>query len=94
MSELYSPPLNQTDHNSELLELFLVLLHDERLVEMIEEQLEKEDYLMNSPFLQKVRAEEREEERYEIAKNFKQAGVDIQIIANATGLSIEEIEQL
>ena len=88
------------------MELFLILLHDERLVEMIQEQLEKEDYLMNSPFLQKIRDEEREEGReegieigvekrsYEIAKNLKQAGTDIGLIANATGLSIEEIEKL
>ncbi len=70
-----------------------ILLQDKRLVEMIQEQLDKEDYLMNSPFLQKV----RNEERYEIAKNFKQVGIDVQIvqiIANATGLSVEEIEQL
>ncbi len=83
---------------TKLLELFLILLHDERLVEMIQEQLEKEDYLMNSPFLQKVRAEEREEaidqERHAIAKNLKQVNIDVQIIANTTGLSIEEIEQL
>ncbi len=63
-----------------LLELFLVLLHDERLVNMIQEQLEKEDYLMNSPFLRKIRAEEREEgreeERHVIARNFKRAGVN------------------
>ena len=78
--------------------MFLVLLHDERLVDMIQEQLEKEDYLMNSPFLQKIRAEEREggreEECYLIAKNFKQTGIDLEVIAEATGLSIDEIKKL
>ncbi len=66
---------------------------------MIREQLEKEDYLMmNSPFLQDIRGEGHEEGRdersYEIAKSLKRAGVDVQVIADATGLSIEEIEQL
>ncbi len=83
---------------TKLLELFLILLHDKKVVKMIREQLEKEDYLMNSPFLRKIRGEGheegREEERHVIAKNFKQAGVDVQVIADATGLSIEEIEQL
>ena len=52
-----------------LLELFLTLLHDERLVEMIQEQLEKEDYLMNSPFLQKVRGEGYEEGVMKLLRN-------------------------
>ena len=81
-----------------LLELFLTLLHDERLVSMIQEQLEKEDYLMNSPFLQKVRGEShkegREEERYEIAKGMKEEGMDVKVIAKLTHLRIEEIEKL
>ena len=77
-----------------LLELFLTLLHDERLVKMIQEQLEKEDYLMNSPFLQKVRGEGHDERSIEIAKNLKQAGADIGLIAKTTGLSVEEIEKL
>ena len=40
------------------------------------------------------REEGREEERYAIAKNFKQAGTPIDLIATATGLSVEEIEKL
>ncbi len=78
--------------------MFLVLLHDERLVEMIQEQLEKEDYLMNSPFLQKVRGEGHkeghEEERYVIAKGMKEEGIEVGVIAKLTHLSMEEIEQL
>ena len=73
-----------------LLELFLTLLNDERLVNMIQEQLEKEDYLMNSPFLQKI----RNEERHEIASNMRQEGMEVEQIAKLTGLSVEEIEQL
>ena len=33
-------------------------------------------------------------EKREIAKNFKQAGIPIEIIAENTGLSCEEIEKL
>ncbi len=83
---------------TKLLELFLILLHDERLVEMIQEQLEKEDYLMNSPFLQKIRAEERDEGRdersYEIAKGMKEKGLSVELIMELTNLSADEIEQL
>ncbi len=64
------------------------------LVNMIQEQLEKEDYLMNSPFLKKVKSEGREERSYEIAKNMRKEGVDVEQIARFTGLSVEEIEQL
>ena len=40
------------------------------------------------------RAEGREEERMELARKFKASGVSIDIIANATGLSEEEINAL
>ncbi len=50
--------------------------------------------MMNSPFLQDIRSEGREERSHEIAKNLKQKGVEAELIASATELSIEEIEQL
>ena len=40
------------------------------------------------------RAEGREEERMELARKFKASGVSIDIIANATGLSEEEINAI
>ena len=40
------------------------------------------------------RAEGEKEERLRNAKNFKQLGVDLETIAKATGLSVEEIEKL
>ena len=40
------------------------------------------------------RAEGREEARRETARNFKQLGVDLITISQATGLSIEELEAL
>ena len=44
--------------------------------------------------LDTAKEEGREEERYVIAKNLKQTGTAIEIIAKATGLSVEEIEKL
>ena len=38
--------------------------------------------------------EERERRNHEVAKNLKKAGVDVKIIAEATGLSVEEIRKL
>ncbi len=65
----------------ELLTMLVALIEDERLVEMIQEQLKKEDYLMNSLFLQKIRDEERNEGRdehsYEIAKGMKEKGLSV-----------------
>ncbi len=61
---------------------------------MIENHLEKDDLLLNTPYLQKVRGEGAKEKAQEVAKNLKQEGIDLQVIANATGLSVEEIEQL
>ena len=40
------------------------------------------------------REEGREEARRETARNFKQLGVDLTTISQATGLSIEELEAL
>ena len=37
---------------------------------------------------------EMEARNLETAKNFKKAGVDVKIISEATGLTIEEIEKL
>ena len=44
--------------------------------------------------LEKGRSEGAALEKREIAKNFKQAGIPIEIIAENTGLSCEEIEKL
>ena len=44
--------------------------------------------------LEKGRSEGVAQEKREIAKNFKQAGIPIEIIAENTGLSCEEIEKL
>ena len=35
-----------------------------------------------------------QEEKIELAKNFKEKGIDISIISDATGLSIQEIKDL
>lgn len=43
---------------------------------------------------EEARQEGREEERMEVAKKLKNAGVDINIISNVTGLSIEVIENI
>ena len=43
---------------------------------------------------EKCRSEGAALEKREIAKNFKQAGIPIEIIAENTGLSCEEIEKL
>ncbi len=42
----------------------------------------------------KGRAEGKQEEKRSIALNFKKLGVNVEQIALATGLSIEEIEKL
>ena len=78
----------------QLLTSLLELIPDKRLMNMIETHLQKDDLLLNTPYLQKIRGEGHEEGVQEVAKNLKQAGIDLQIIANATGLSIEEIKQL
>ena len=44
--------------------------------------------------LERGRSEGATQEKREIAKNFKQAGIPIEIIAENTGLSCEEIEKL
>jgi predicted transposase YdaD len=36
----------------------------------------------------------RMEEKYDIAKNLKQQGVDLSLIQNATGLSLDELQAL
>ena len=77
-----------------LLELFLTLLHDERLVKMIQEQLEKEDYLMNSSFIRRMKDKGGDERSREIARNMRQKGMTTELIAELTGLSIEEVEEL
>jgi len=40
------------------------------------------------------RAEGKAEEKFEIARNLKGLGVDLDVIVKATGLSEEKIEQL
>lgn len=60
------------------------------------DDLIREDYLKK---LEKVKKEAKAKEKarkkeLEIAKNLKKAGVDIQLIANSTGLSIEDLEKL
>lgn len=40
------------------------------------------------------RAEGQNEERVKNAKNFRDLGVDVEIIAKATGLSVTEIQNL
>ena len=44
--------------------------------------------------LVKGRSEGAAQEKREIAKNFKKAGLPIDVIAENTGLSVEEVEQL
>ena len=44
--------------------------------------------------LEKGRSEGVAQEKREIAKNFKQAGIPIEVIAENTGLSCEEVEKL
>lgn len=69
------------------------------------DDLIREDYLKNlekekKEAIAKERekvAKEKEKARkkeLEIARNFKKAGIDILLIANSTGLSVEEIEKL
>ncbi len=69
---------------------------------MVETYLEKDDWLLNTPFLQKIKGqahkegheEGHEEEREEVAKNMKREGMPVEVIAKLTGLSIEEIREL
>lgn len=59
-------------------------------------KLEKEKREAIAKEREKV-AKEKEKARkkeLEIARNLKKAGVDIQLITNSTGLSIEDIEKL
>ncbi len=72
----------------------LELVPDKRLMNVIEVYLAKDDLLLKTPDLQKIRDEEREEERRIIAKNMKQVGIEVQLIASTTGLNIEEIKKL
>ena len=44
--------------------------------------------------LTKGRSEGAAQEKREIAKNFKKAGIPMDVIAENTGLSVEEVEQL
>ena len=44
--------------------------------------------------LVKGRSEGAAQEKREIAKNFKKAGIPMDVIAENTGLSVEEVEQL
>ena len=44
--------------------------------------------------LQEGRKEGRREEQIAIARSFKNAGIDIKIISENTGLSIEEVSKL
>jgi hypothetical protein len=39
-------------------------------------------------------AERLEDDRLEIARNFIQAGVSLDIVARSTGLSLEQVERL
>ncbi len=86
---------------------FLVeLIPDGSLLEMIETHLEKDDLLLNTPFLQKIRGQGREEgreegiglgvekERLNIARNMKQEGMELDVIAKLTGLSVDEVQGL
>ena len=45
-------------------------------------------------WLEEGRAEGRREEKLEIAKNFKDNGVDLSVIVKSTGLSEEIVEKL
>ncbi len=78
---------------TELLSILVALIEDERLSKMIENEL-VQDFPLDTPFIRRMKDKGRDEERHEIARNLKQAGVDIQIIANSTGLTVEEIEEL
>ena len=84
------------EDKKDLLGTLLILLPSERLVDMVQEQLEKEDWLLNTPFLQKIRGqgreEGREEEREELAKKLKEDGMPIEKIAKLTNIDIKEIE--
>lgn len=58
---------------------------------MISAKLEEFRELLEIPIMQSLIQEKEEKEKHDIAKKLLQAGVDKKIIANATGLKLEEI---
>jgi predicted transposase/invertase (TIGR01784 family) len=74
-----------------------IAMASEVLIEITQEdrewarQLSEEKYILDK---QSMEATVRREERREVARNFKANGVSIEIIANSTGLSQEEITGL
>ncbi len=85
-------------HKKQLLTFLLELVPDRRLMDMVETYLEKDDLLLNTPYLQKIRDQGREEERGKerkmIAKEMKKEGLDVNMIIKFTKLTVEEIEKL
>ena len=63
--------------------------------DLLNEYDKREAYLVyQSSLIRGATEDGRDEERKLIAKNFKKSGLDIKLISENTGLSIEEIEKL
>ena len=54
-------------------------------------KIQRDNYSVEKAARNEAREEGREEEKKEIARNLKKNGIRLEIIASATGLSIEEI---
>ncbi len=60
---------------------------------MIENEL-IQDFPLDTPFIRRMKDKGRDEERHEIARNMRQEGMEVELIAKFTGLRVEEVEQL
>jgi hypothetical protein len=66
----------------------------EEALKMVGAKLEEFRELMEIPIMRSLIQEIEEKRKREIAKNLLKAGVDKQIIANATGLLLEEVKKI
>lgn len=83
---------------TELLSVLIALTQDERLSKMVETRVKNDGFPINSPFINRLKGESkqegRQEERFQIARNMREDGMTVEQISRLTGLSIEEVEKL
>ena len=72
----------------------MMLAKNGSIIEMMQEEKRQMRAEVVEEVTEQVKAEATEQAKRNTAKSLKEAGVDYTIIANSTGLSIEEIEQL
>jgi predicted transposase YdaD len=94
LEELCRDDVNELKNKFLKLETFSKLRKLEQIVLEEEEMLETTISISDLPSFGKGKEQGKQEQKYEIAQASLNQGIDVQIVASITGLSIEEVKKL